>query len=256
MISKIKQAIALLCLNFSRCGPTRRKGALLLEIAIGLSVLGLVSTWFMTRWSASRRMIVEQRVHNNIEMTTSALISYVAVHKRLPRPSLPEDNGIESSDGSLIVGCVPFRTLGIPEKNSTDGIGRPLLYAVEPFLTGNYTRIYDSANYWDESCFCTSVVDSKIRIANEPRATRDSGDVIAFVLDTADNRPIVSEEGGVTVRPASHTFWLRRDMLLIHYLKNRPCENERNGDASIQNQHSVPPRTTTTTTEDNSDPFA
>lgn len=101
MISKIKETIASLCSGCGRgsyrsgCDGKRRhrNGSLLLEIAIGISVIGLISGFFLTRGIAINRAAREQKTKNNIEVVTSALASYLATNKRLPRPSSPERKG-------------------------------------------------------------------------------------------------------------------------------------------------------------------
>ncbi len=211
----------------------KKQGSLLLEIAIGISVIGLISGFFLTRGMIATKSMREQKTRNNIEIVTSALASYLSTNKRLPRPSLSVDgNGFESSDVDIAVGNVPFNTLGITERNSVDGHGRPLIYIVEPKLTKNFVRIYDNPDeLGDISYFCEDVVTPKIKIihrsgtnARNMSNTRNK-DIVAFVIDTADNKPLISD-GFVVVKPSIYTAWMQRNFFLIHYLKNCPCNYE------------------------------
>lgn len=71
--------------NFRR--PLHFRGSLLLEIAIALSVIGLISGFFVSKSITMGRVARERKTKNNIEIVTAALASYLAIHKRLPRPA-------------------------------------------------------------------------------------------------------------------------------------------------------------------------
>lgn len=205
----------------------KKQGSLLLEIAIGISVIGLVSGFFLTRGMIAAKSMRERKTRDNIEIVTSALASYLSANKRLPRPSMPGGNGFESGEGDIAVGNVPFNTIGIAERNSVDGRGRPLIYVVEPKLTRNFVRIYDNPDeLGDTSYFCEDVMAPKIKIVGRNGMNIRNNDIVAFVVDTADNRPSLSGEF-VIVKPSIHTVLVRRNFLLIYYLKNCPCNYER-----------------------------
>lgn len=232
--------------SYFRC---KHRGSLLLEIAIGLSVLGVISGFFVTKSIMMSRVGREQTTKNNIEIVASALATYLAANKRLPRPtafsqasSSPLKNGFESNDKNCAVGYVPFRTLGIIEKNAKDGQGRYLIYAVDPELTDNFDSIYFDRRMAEESLtipryFCDTNFIPAIRIQSHA----ENKDMVAFVLDTADNIPriqssvigdsddpfgISEKDISIMVTPSVHTFWVRRNFLLVHYLKGCPCEKE------------------------------
>lgn len=127
-----------------------------------------------------------------------------------------------------MIGSVPYNALGISEKSALDGRGRPLIYVVHPELTDHFDSIYFDANKMGDSLelpkfFCDSTILSRIKIESHS----ENGDIVAFVVDTIDNSPNISrEENKITVRPGPHTFWVRRNFLLIHYLKGCPCDIE------------------------------
>lgn len=233
MISKIKEMIASLC---SGCGRGRynielykRTGSLLLEIAIGISVIGLISGFFLTKEIAISRMAREQKTKSNIEIVTSSLASYLATNKRLPRPSSSESNGVENENMDTAVGMVPFNTLGIAERYTIDGNGHHLIYIVEPALTAAYELIYfDSSSLISPKYFCDSVVLPKIKIKSNTK----NDDIVAFVIDTSDNPPLVSDKN-IVISPSVHTFWVRRNFFLIHYLKGCACEKEKPGEDEL-----------------------
>ncbi|MDR2067781.1 MAG: hypothetical protein LBP41_02215 [Holosporaceae bacterium] len=226
IISKIKAKIALLYLKFGK-----PRGSLLLELAIVISIIGLISGFFIKKTIAANSALRIQITKNNIETVTMALASYVANQHRLPRPAA-DRNGYENSvvdyqDLSNFVGYVPFNTLGIPAKTALDGEAKPLIYAVEPSLTNNFGAIYEenlSSDY-----FCYPVVDAKIFI-NE---LTNLPDIVAFSIDTADNFPKISDK--ITITISKNTIWISRDMILMKYLKNPPCKAKKQPVAPSQN---------------------
>lgn len=221
MISKIKIKTALSCSKFgrhikwlrSKCG-----GSLLLEIAIGLSVLSIVSGFFITKTITANRAMRIQKTKNNIEIVTSALAAYLVANNRLPRPS-SSDNGLESDNMMCDVGSVPYNTLGIPQKNSMDGNSRPLNYIVDINLTDNFSSIYETELSNEEKYFCKKIINPKIKKVPNIQ----NNDIIAFVIDTEDNKPKI-EDGKIIIKPFANTFWTQRNMLLIQYVKGCPCE--------------------------------
>lgn len=207
------------------------RGSLLLEIAIALSVIGLVSSFFITKSITANRAARESRTRNNIEIVTAALASYLAMNKRLPRPAISGvsgTKGLESSNPRCVFGTVPYNTLGIAERNTLDGKGRPLVYLVNQELTDHFDSIYLDQNKVGDCLelpkfFCDSSILSKIKIESHP----ENGDIVAFVIDTADSPLQRSEKGtSIVVKPGPNTFWIHRNFLLIHYLKGCPCDRE------------------------------
>lgn len=184
------------------------KGSLLLEIAISLSVLGIVTGFFMKKSLTSQRALRIQRMHDNIESIACALSAYVAHNHRLPKPA-HDHNGLESSDS--YVGFIPFKVLGIAYQNTLDDNLKPLIYIVEPNLTKTRNSMYGGP----ADCFCCSLPDPCIRIKNiAPQP-------IAFVIDVQSNPPKIDNH--ITVSPKHATFWITRDLLLMKMLKMQPC---------------------------------
>lgn len=221
MTSKIKTKIALLCLKFGK----QRRGSLLLEIAIGLSIFSIISGFFITKTITANRAMRVQKTKNNIEIVTSALAAYLASNNRLPRPS-SNNNGLESDNTICDIGTVPYNSLGIPQKNSLDGNSRPLIYIVEINFTDTFSSIYETnatdveiGGYFRQY-FCKTINNPKIKIALQTT----NKDIVAFVIDTEDNKPIVSENE-IIIKPSVNTFWIRRNTLLIQYIKCGSCES-------------------------------
>lgn len=193
---------------------------MLLEVAIALCVIGVISGFFVSKGMILNRSLRSQAVKNNIEYVTIALSAYLSNYNRLPRPA-HDKNGVEcvatGPNLSDFVGTVPFNTLGIPEKYTLDEKLRPLVYIVEPELTGDFNSIYEQEI--DRRDFCKGIVLPSIvvkGICNQPP------DVIAFVIDTKE--PVISDK--IFVTPSYNTNWISRNLILMKYLKNAPCERE------------------------------
>lgn len=203
-----------------------KKGSILLEIAIGISILAVISGFFIRKSMVANKYMREQLTKSNIETVAMSLASFVANNKRLPRPSETND-GIESDSPNVKFGYVPYKTLGIFETAAKDGKFQPLVYMVESDLTANYSRIYEDT--FDSRVFCSYIYSPKISVqGNLNRENFDSSNlnnnVIAFAIDTKDHKNSIGET--IILRPTAHTFWVTRDELLMKYLKNSPCAIE------------------------------
>ncbi|MCR4623391.1 MAG: hypothetical protein K5780_01900 [Alphaproteobacteria bacterium] len=203
-----------------------KKGSILLEIAVGISILAVISGFFIRKSMTANKYIREQLTKSNIETVAMSVASFVANNKRLPRPSETND-GVESSSLDVKFGYVPYKTLGISATIAKDGNLQPLVYMVESDLTANYSQIYEDT--FESRVFCSYVFSPKIYVQeNSNRENFDSSnsnnDVIAFAIDTKDHKNSLGET--IILHPTAHTFWVTRDVLLMKYLKNSPCAIE------------------------------
>lgn len=203
------------------------KGSFLLEIAIGISIIGIISGFFMAKQIAVNRMVQIQKTRSNIEVAVASIVSYVANHGRIPRPA--DGNGIESENIGICIGTIPYNTLGISERNVVDGKGMPLKYIVEPKLTtccGIHKNTLEMKDVMDtrSNCFCDAIPlkDQKIIIKNQ---SQEDNDPVVFVVDTNDSK-ILKQDNKIIITPLENTFWIRRTRLLIQYIKTNPYEDE------------------------------
>ncbi len=197
------------------CFLNSRKGSILLEIAIGIAILAVISGAMIRKIIITKKSMNEQVTKANIDTVVIALASFVASNRRLPRPALDE-NGVESVQNCSI-GFVPYKTLGLSERIAKDGRLNFLVYIVEPSLT-NSSRIYE--NDIENNSFCNSVVMPYIKFNSNL-----SSDIIAFVIDIKEHKNIIHEQY-IKIQPSEYTIWITRNVLLMKYLKNSPCERE------------------------------
>lgn len=211
--------------NFYR--KNSKKGSILLEIAVGISILAIISGFIIRKSMVTNKLMREQQTKSNINTVVIAIASFVANNQRLPRPSETND-GIESNSSNLRYGYVPYKSLGISETTAKDGNKKPLVYMIEPELSKKHSTIYKTEFNSNVFCknVCTPTISSQQNINN---------DVIAFAIDTKDHKNTIGEK--IILNPTSHTFWITRDMLLMKYLKNSPCMieiPEQNTDQDLQ----------------------
>ena len=200
--------------NFYR--KNSKKGSILLEIAVGISILAIVSGFIIRKSMAANKFMREQQTKSNINTVVISIASFVANNQRLPRPSETND-GIESNSPNLRYGYVPYKSLGISENTAKDGDKKPFVYMIEPELSKEHSTIYKTE--FNSNIFCKNVCIPTISFQKNI-----NDDVIAFAIDTKDHKNSIGEK--IILNPTSHTFWITRDMLLMKYLKNSPCTIE------------------------------
>ena len=115
-------------------------GFALVEVAIALTVLGIIGTLGLPIALHSLQRHKQQTTEAHAEKILSALSAFVIQEGRLPCPANPAapytsfgeevDICIHNEEGIL-----PFKTLGIPEALSKDGFGHYFTYVVESTLT-------------------------------------------------------------------------------------------------------------------------
>jgi type II secretory pathway pseudopilin PulG len=207
-------------------------GSLLLEIAVALSIIGLITGFFATKTITTNRAMRAQMMRNNMETIVAAMASFLANNNRLPMPAA-DASGREKNTNSLedYAGLVPFGVLGLSEKDVIDGQGRPLIYVVEPFLTQRFNGIHRNdgecgGGIGQQDYFCNDIYAPRITLDQQTSPnnanTAVNVDIIAFALDTEDTKPAIVNNKFVLKRSAN-VKWITRDLLLVKYLKSCPC---------------------------------
>lgn len=231
----------------------------LLEMALVLSIMGIISAYAIPALLHARSAARWKETDAKLEAITYALAGYAQLNKRLPYPANPEANtsnmGMESPEHT--VGLIPYRTLGIQQSDAKDGFQHWISYSVEAGLTSTQRQDPNSrkANVKasvpnDNHPLCLSSP------AHEPLSVRNEhgesmldvrlNDLIAFVLVThgpsgagsfndkgkrcdATGDKLANTNGITFVdRPISKDFddrirWVSRNNLMAVYLK-QPCK--------------------------------
>ncbi|MBI1327110.1 MAG: prepilin-type N-terminal cleavage/methylation domain-containing protein [Alphaproteobacteria bacterium] len=141
-----------------RLTPAKSKGFTLIELSIVITIIGLLFAGAMVGVPMFINNQKQQETTERIDTVMNALSSYVQRHNRLPCPADPEAetpanpgevrgterNGGVCFDGAdtaammrNVEGLVPWRELGISERDAIDAWGKYLTYRPAPNLTVN-----------------------------------------------------------------------------------------------------------------------
>ncbi len=188
-------------------------GFSLLEIAIVLCIMGLMSGFGLSALTAYFKQQKIIKTEQHLHQITQALASYVLNHKRLPCAADPRADlhtaGI--SDAHRSIGCVPYKTLGLPEHVAKDGYHHWITYTVLPELTYSGLRhlMTPTSDEVAETVFC-EVKNSfaPIQILNQDGLsvidTTHQNDFIAFVLISHGSEGQGSFDNNGNRRPTHH----------------------------------------------------
>lgn len=137
--------------------PLRRQsGFTLVELAITLIIIALLSGGLMMTLSAQQENMAAAETKRRLDEIRDALLGYVAATGRLPCPAAPSTTGIESPVGGGACtrprdGFLPGITLGLTPTDQNgyvlDGWGNPIRYAV---------TTYSDAVFCPNGCFTTA----------------------------------------------------------------------------------------------------
>ncbi len=117
---------------------SKQAGMTLAELAIALTVLGLIMGGALDLYNRAHGQREITATYENIDAITDALSVYAASAGRLPCPADPAADektlGHERAacDANTREGILPFATLNIPRNIAMDGWGRYFTYAVSP----------------------------------------------------------------------------------------------------------------------------
>ncbi len=113
------------------------EGFTLLEMAIVLVIVGLLSGGGMTILSTQMEMRRVRETNALLEEAREALLGFAVAQGRLPRPATSKLAGAENTaactDDTICTGFIPWATLGI---SKIDGFGKIIRYSVSPDFAG------------------------------------------------------------------------------------------------------------------------
>lgn len=145
----------------------------LLEVAIALSVLGVITYMGMPLLSKMQQWQQVKVTNAHQEKIIEALAGYVLANKRLPCPALGA-NGVAQATctNDTKAGFVPYTTLGIDEKSAKDGNNHWMTYIVQPCLTAKQIHwIYTESDLMvdPKTVFCKTFGDGSFAMQNESK---------------------------------------------------------------------------------------
>lgn len=133
-------------------------GFTLIELAIVLVIVALLSGGLMMTLSAQYENVASSETQRRLNDAREALLGYAAANGRLPCPALGGATGIESPVGGGVCndnwdGFLPAITLGISPTNENgyalDGWGNPIRYATTKAVSSQVTTTNQIKTAWN-----------------------------------------------------------------------------------------------------------
>ncbi|MDR2412328.1 MAG: type II secretion system GspH family protein [Holosporales bacterium] len=200
-------------------------GFSLLEVAIALMVLGVLSSILIGSVRTTQRHMQLRTTQERMEMIFASLAAYALRHARLPLPCDPQD-------GSSYVGKVPCQDLGLPPYVAQDGWGQAFFYAVQETLTKTKALSPEKDEIFSEGGSFCDVVQGELRTQELPsiEGQPNPSQLIAIVLfSSAGAFPITSpfDSSILNEERARRGIvrWVTRDVLMSSY-GHHPCPHQ------------------------------
>ena len=159
----------------------------LLEVAIALSILGIVTYMGMPMLGKLQQWQQVKVTHAHQEKIVESLAGYVLINKRLPCPALSANGEAQTTCANdTKSGFVPYKTLGIDEKTAKDGNHHWMTYVVEPSLAStriNWIQTEAELKVDPKNVFCKTLSDGNFIIQNaDKQPCIMAPDFVAIVL--------------------------------------------------------------------------
>ncbi|MDR0406999.1 MAG: type II secretion system GspH family protein [Holosporales bacterium] len=217
----------------------KNAGFSLLEVAIALMVLGILSNIILQSTLTMQKRLQVRTTQEHMEMIFASLAAHALRHSCLPPP---DKNIIQA--GSSYIGTVPYEKLGMSAFMVQDGWKRPILYIVEEELTKTKALTKEGLGITldTEQSFCdVTKMTLRFNTTSFDQNNTDPSAVIAVVLYSAAetavslSRPL--NEGSVFDMNKAQmgiVRWVSRDVLMAVYGRY-PCHQTGNDTSSSDN---------------------
>lgn len=119
-------------------------GYSLLEASFGLIILGLITATLIPTIQNFKRAQHQKKTDQRSASIKERLEGYYQNKKSFPCPASPAAANTDawgyaapscSRSHDAAIGLVPFKTLGLLERDAQDGFGHPFTYVIEPHMT-------------------------------------------------------------------------------------------------------------------------
>lgn len=146
---------------------SKSKGFTLVELSIVVTIIGLLFTGAMMGVPMMLNKVKQEQTKEKIDVVLNSLSSYVQRHNRLPCPADPTATGAARGTEKMGGGCfdgadvaelmnnmeglVPWRELGISERDAVDAWGKYLTYRPAPHLTLNNFALQAQSGMMEDS---------------------------------------------------------------------------------------------------------
>lgn len=160
-------------------------GFTLIELAIVLVIVALLSGGLMMTLSAQHENVASSETQRRLNDAREALLGYAAANGRLPCPALGGATGVESPAGGGTCndnwdGFLPAITLGISPTNengyAVDGWGNPIRYATTKAAASQVTTTNQIKAAWNAGGTLTNgQLAADLRVCNSSAGISGSG---------------------------------------------------------------------------------
>lgn len=249
-------------------------GFSLLELSISLVVIGLITASFLGFMKISQQKTVLTNTRNSIKAINQGVEVYLEWNRKLPCPSpfLATDGDArkghsldcesimkersfstyedyilthakDDASRRIIIGRVPYADLNIPYKDTLDGWGRELYFAVSLSLTDmqEYTQYGGVIDVVDQHDVEITKAESKAQYVVWSAAANNTGTLAGNCLEKKGPEAENCDENGVfRTMPASYGDVYFDDILSYSVFVNRPEISEENCDLIEHLKYSVP----------------
>ncbi len=148
---------------------SKQTGFSLIELALVLAIVGLVSGGLAFPLAAQITQKHVQETQEKLQATTEALVGYAVLNGHLPCPDSNGDgladtscNDSALSNSNVVLGDVPWATLGLPFQS--DAWNNRLRYAVGADLTCNFSKLNGSGTPSNTCNFSTQPSSTRLGI--------------------------------------------------------------------------------------------
>jgi prepilin-type N-terminal cleavage/methylation domain-containing protein len=235
---------------FSSLGKNSSKGFTLLEMALVVAIIGVLTSIMIPSIRQSIQIQRIKKTQEHQEFVIKALAQYTLAHGHLPCPSNLNSTTFthtgHSNNGKAVHGChnhidglisghIPYGDLQISSQYAKDGEHRWMQYTVFPFLANHYIKLITQPVDPIPSKHPKSKSLTFCRITDNPLQSisiqNNNGEYIYQFTKEAPANPVAFVIESVPVHHVGNVIkehptmsWISRDLFVSHHL-GKTCED-------------------------------